>query len=229
MVAIFVVATILLFVGIELIRERAAKRKPAPEAGRARIPAADRFLIPRGYFLGNGHAWAELLFDGKARVGMDDFLRKLVGNVDAITMPAAGTVVKRGEPLFTLHQGTRTLRIPAPLSGTVATVNAKLAEHAQDLREDPYIRGWLAVLEPTNLSNELSMLKVADDAAAWLKREISRFRNFIKEHLIPAAPGELAPVGVTLLDGGLPPMGVLEQSDSDTWVAFEKEFLTSPK
>ena len=229
MVAIFVVATILLFIGIELLRERSAKRKIAAEADRSGVLAADRFVIPRGYFIGTGHAWAELLFNGNARVGVDDFLRKLVGKLDSISSPPPGTIVKRGDPLFTLHQGVRVLRVPAPLSGKVVTLNQSGADNGQEMREDPYVKGWLAILEPTNLSSELATLKVADDAASWLKREISRFRNFIKEHTTAMATGDLAPAGVTLLDGGMPPMGVLQQSDANTWAAFEKEFLAGPQ
>jgi hypothetical protein len=90
------------------------------------------------------------------------------------------------------------------------------------LHQDPYVAGWVAVIVPKNISTELRLLAIADDAAKWLRKEVSRFRDFIKEQ---AQIGVPAPAGVTMLDGGAPLSGVLEQFNENTWNAFQKEFL----
>ncbi|MGB2870114.1 MAG: hypothetical protein WBD36_16825 [Bacteroidota bacterium] len=226
MVAIFVIATILTCIGIEIALDRVARRKHATVPARA-VQAADRFLIPRGYFLSRGHSWVELLVNGNARIGLDDFVQKLVGTVDTIVTPTPNAQVKKGEKLFTIRQGERTLTFLSPLSGRIVEVNPTLPLEPGVLKQDPYVSGWVAVIEPTNLAQELKPLAVAEDALQWLREEIRRFRNFVKEQVSLPVPGALAPANVTLLDGGMPLAGVLQQTDGKTWQAFEREFLAT--
>ena len=219
MVALFVVATILLCVGIELLRDRARQRKAEPSA--AHIPA-DRFFLPKGFFVSKAHTWVELTFSGEARVGIDDFAQKVIGSIDRIEVAPLKKELNKGDTLLTVAHGNRVLSIPAPISGTVLTVNESLFDSPQILHQDPYVAGWVAVIVPKNISTELRLLAIADDAAKWLRKEVSRFRDFIKEQ---AQIGVPMPAGVTMLDGGAPLNGVLERFNENTWDAFQKEFL----
>ena len=219
MVAIFVVLTILLCIGIELLRSRAKQRKPEPST--VRLPA-DRFYLPKGFFVSKAHTWVELTFAGEARVGVDDFAQKVIGSIDRIEVAPLKKELKKGDTLLTVAHGNRVLSIPAPISGTVLTVNESLLASPQMLHQDPYVAGWVAVIVPKDISTELRLLAIADDAAKWLRKEVSRFRDFIKEQ---AQIGVAAPAGVTMLDGGAPLNGVLEQFNENTWNAFQKEFL----
>jgi glycine cleavage system H protein len=114
------------------------------------------------------------------------------------------------------------LSIPAPITGKVLTLNDSLLASPNRLHEDPYIAGWVTVITPKNISSELHFLAIADEAAKWLKKEVSRFRDFIKGQSQIGVP---AVAGATMLDGGAPLSGVLEQFNEDTWNAFQKEFL----
>ncbi len=224
MVAIFVIATIVLFVLIDVVLQRRAKAAQGVVPAAAKIPFHDRFVIPRGYFLSPSHSWAELLFDGNARIGIDDFVQKLIGRVDAIEVAPVAASVKKGDTLFTIRQGGRSLAVPSPLSGKVVQVNPELKSSSTTIHKDPYVSGWVAIVEPNNLGSELKLMKIAEDAAQWLRKEIGRFRNFIMDS---ARQSELAPAGATLLDGGLPLAGVLQNADPRTWEEFQKEFLVA--
>lgn len=219
MVALFVIATILICVGIEFLRDRAAQQKAS--TGAARVPA-DKFLIPRGYFISKAHTWVEVLFSGEARIGIDDFMQKVIGTIDKLQVIPIGTEIKKGETLLTVGHLDRLLSIPAPISGKVLTINDSLLASPNALRQDPYIAGWVTVIAPKNISAELHLLSIADDAAQWLRKEISRFRDFIRAQ---AQIGVPAPAETTLLDGGTPLHGVLAQFNENTWTAFQKEFL----
>jgi len=219
MVALFVIATILLCVGIELLRDRAKQRNAVPSA--ARIPA-DKFLLPKGYFISKAHTWVELTFAGEARVGVDDFAQKVIGTIERIEVAPLGSEIKKGDTMMTVRHGNHMLSIPAPITGKVLTVNESLIASPDRLHQDPYIAGWVAVIAPKNISAELRFLTIADEAAQWLRKEVSRFRDFIKTQSQIGVP---APVGATMLDGGTPLSGVLEQCNENTWNAFQKEFL----
>ncbi len=219
MVALFVIATILLCIGIELLRGRAKQSKTAPSAAHI---LADQFLLPKGFFVSKAHTWVELTFAGDARVGVDDFAQKVIGTIDRIEVAPLNKELNKGDTLLTVAHGNRVLSIPAPISGKVLTVNESLLASPQMLHQDPYVAGWVAVIVPKDISMELRMLAIADDAEKWLRKEVSRFRDFIKEQTQIGVP---IPAGVTMLDGGAPLNGVLEQFNENTWNAFQKEFL----
>lgn len=225
MVALFVLASILLFVLIDLFVQRVQRRKEALAPRPVKVPVADKFLVPRGYFLSRGHSWIELLFSGNARVGVDDFVQKLVGTIDGLRVAPVDSQIAKGEPLFTISREGRTLSIPSPLSGRIVEINSELLRQPSALNSDPYVSGWGVVIEPTALASELRLLSIADGAASWLRGEVTRFRNFIKESASRMSASPL-PAGVTLLDGGTPVAGVLRMTDEKTWKDFQQEFLS---
>jgi glycine cleavage system H protein len=221
MVAIFVLLTILTFVGFEYMRRRSIVPIPVPVS-----KSPERFFLPKGFFIGKNHQWVQLTYGGEARIGMDDFLQKIVGTIDKIEVAPMNAEIKKGEPLVRISHGTRTLVIPAPISGRVARVNEDVVRFPKAIHEDPYVRGWVADIAPADLAGDVKSLSIADEAAKWLRAEVSRFRDFIRAEATAAMP---APAGVTLLDGGMPLGAVLEQFNEKTWKSFENEFLTSPR
>ena len=227
MVALFVVATIIVFLVIDYFVQRAAKRKAAL-APAAHVSAKPRFVIPKGYFFGKGHTWVELLPDGLTRVGVDDFVQKIIGPVSAVELLPANTVVQKGDRLFTLRQGGKEVSFRAPISGKVVGINDDLVHSPGVVRKEPYKEGWVLLIEPTNLAADIKQLSIGNEAALWLREEIKRFRNFITAQTeVPAASGSALPAGVTLMDGGAPVNDVMEHSPQEIWQRFETDFLTA--
>ncbi len=227
MVALFVVATIIVFLSIDYFVQRAAKRKAAL-APAARVSTKPRFIIPKGYFFGRGHTWVELLPDGLTRVGLDDFVQKILGPVSGVELIPANTVVQKGDKLFTLRQGGKEVSFRAPISGRVVAINDDLAHSPGVVRQEPYKGGWVLMIEPTNLAADIKQLSIGNEAALWLKEEIKRFRNFITAQTEAlASSGATAPAGVTLMDGGTPVNDVMEHSSQEIWRRFETDFLGS--
>ncbi len=219
MVALFVVATILVCVGIELLRDRSKKRNTANAAAHI---STEKILLPKGYFVSKGHTWAELTFSGEARIGIDDFIQKIIGTIDRIEIAPLGSEIKKGDLLMKIFHGNRMLSVSSPLSGKVLTVNDSLLDSPNRLHQNPYLAGWIAVVAPKNISSELRSLAIAEGAAKWLLKEVGRFRDFIKAQSQIGVP---APAGATMLDGGTMLNGVLEQFNENTWNAFQNEFL----
>jgi glycine cleavage system H lipoate-binding protein len=184
----------------------------------------DRFRVPRGLFFGPNHTWVDVLPTGNVRVGIDDFAQKVIGRIDGVWTIPQGVLATKGKPVITLKQGQRTLTISSPVSGKVIQVNHDLQENPAILRNDPYVAGWILLLEPENIDPEIKSLTVGDEVARRLRQEVARFRDFIRTHTTQHAPSEL---GLTMGDGGLPTHGVLESVDANAWSAFEEEFLTT--
>lgn len=136
------------------------------------------FSIPGGVMVSDGHCWASLAEDGTARVGLDDFARKLLGRIDGIEFPEVGTNVRSGERLYAIRQDGRTAEFRAPLSGTVVKINVALGEETRMLEDTPYGRNWVCVLQGDNLDAELPALKIGKSAVAFYQDEMDRFRDF---------------------------------------------------
>jgi CheY-like chemotaxis protein len=136
---------------------------------------AGELSVPGGGFLSAGHTWARIEDSGQVRIGLDDFARQALGTIERVELPAKGATVQRGEPLFTVHRGNATIRFPAPLSGRVAEVNGELRPHW--LTESPYQGGWVCLLEPAALSEELAALRIGKPVVEWYQAEILRLRE----------------------------------------------------
>ena len=226
MVALLVLTSILVFVIIDLLIRRARRRTEALVPKQVRLPVADSFRIPRGYFLSRGHSWVELLQNGTVRIGIDDFVQKLVGPIDAVSPAPLQSKIRKGETLVTIRQGGRSLALPSPITGTISSLNASLVGKPSLVNDDPYTSGWIATIEPSNLFSEIRMTTISDAAAQWLKNEVARFRNFLQDAISRPDPGFVLSGG-TLLDGGAPVEGVMHMTDERTWNSFEREFLST--
>jgi len=235
MVALFVVVTIaaLFLFDWAFVQRWAGRGAPAvagPSPAGTPVPAEagppltslrpGQFGLPMGLFFHRGHAWLGLLRSGQVKVGLDDFLHRLLGRVDLVALPQVGKAVARGEPLATVRLGKRTLALRSPVDGTVVAINALWGTDPARAWGDPYGEGWMVKMIPTNLARTLRELKIAEPAVWWLQEEVRRFRDFATRCIAPDP--ELGP---RLADGGLPTEGVLQHVDDPTWTRFQAEFL----
>jgi glycine cleavage system H lipoate-binding protein len=159
-----------------------------------------------------GHTWLHRRRSGALELGLDDLAQRLLPSVTAVELPRPGTVVERGQPVATLHGGGRALAIPAPISGTVAGVNAAVLRDPALVKRDGYGRGWLVALAPADASWEA--LPRAEEAESFLRRESARWSRFLEERL-----------GFAAADGGelvAPAPWVVGE---EGWRALAAEFL----
>lgn len=194
--------------------------------GQAALPQAVRALkledlrLGRRMFYHPGHTWLKRAMIGGSMVGVDDFIDKLAGDLHGVKVPATGTLVKRGEPVFALELGSRTLHIPAPISGKVTMINPRMYQQSYHPQLGTLSKNWLVRLEPTNWQAEMGELQPMISGREWLKSEVDRFRQFLNTQI--EKPGVAT---VSLADGGDPVFGVLRHLDDEGLQQFEEEFL----
>ncbi len=180
-------------------QHRPAVRIVAPAA--AETEGGRDFCVAGGAFLSRGHAWARLEPDGQVRVGLDDFSRKALGKIHGVDLPEVGVEVRRGEPLFAVRRGEHVAHFAAPVSGRVAGVNASLDDEPSPIGESPYDRGWICLVDPSDLPADLAELRIGQPVIAWYQEEIEGLRS----------AGGAAEDGVPAVD----------------WETFERRFLRS--
>lgn len=141
------------------------------------------FAIPGGVFISPGHCWTSISQEGTVKIGIDDFIKKLLGKVDDIEFPNLGMNVVKGQPLFRIKQGSNSVQFTSPLSGTIAKINQDLGEDTSVLDFSPYDKNWICVIDADKLDSELPELKVGKSAVAFYQEEIDRYVKLIREVL----------------------------------------------
>jgi len=220
MVALLVILTIVLALAVDswvLARERrtAAVLAPTPLVA-MKVPQP-----PQGIFLDAAHTWLRITSDGRLRVGIDDFLAEAVGQVDRVEVPAQGTTIERGSPLFTLFVKGRKLVVPSPASGTVMSANDKALRDPSAVVRDPYGAGWVASLWTRDHHAAISPLRIGAAATHFLREELHRLADF----MVPTRVHATVPV---MADGGLPGKGAAANLDDESWQTFAREFVNAP-
>ena len=95
------------------------------------------------------HEWARVE-EGRVRIGITDYAQDALGDVVFVELPTVGTQVERGASFSEVESTKSVSEIYAPLSGTIAEVNADLTDSPERLNDDPYGEGWICVIEPTD-------------------------------------------------------------------------------
>lgn len=136
--------------------------------------------VPAGIFISRNHTWVNIEPNGITRVGIDDFVRKIIGSIDAVEMPRLAKEVKKGELLFSINHNSHTIDISSPLSGTVTLINTEHVEHPEWLASKPFDLSWMCCIEPSNLPEELRSLKIGVDTINWYREEIDKYTEIVR-------------------------------------------------
>ena len=126
------------------------------------------FRFPAELYYSEAGIWAK--FEGRrVRIGLSDFTQQRNGDVAFAETKEAGTVVRAGEEIAVVETIKVNLSIPSPVGGKVVEVNNELLTAPELVNQDPYGKGWLAVLEVEEGEAARGALKTAADYLALAK------------------------------------------------------------
>lgn len=130
------------------------------------------FLFPSELYYHPDHTWAKIEEDN-IRVGITPYAIHLAGEIKAITPRPVGKEVMHGGPIATLESNKWVGPMRNPISGLIIESNSTLVDDFSPLVNDPYGEGWICVLEPLSLQEDLKMLFHGDEAVnEWITMEI---------------------------------------------------------
>jgi glycine cleavage system H protein len=116
------------------------------------------YIIRTDRFYTKGHEWALIRDDGKVVIGITDYAQKSLHDIVYADLPKVNAVVKQMEPMGAVESVKAVSEIFAPLSGKIAEVNEELTSAPELLNKSPYDDGWIAVIEPSALNQEIGNL-----------------------------------------------------------------------
>ena len=126
--------------------------------------------VPEGLYYSKDFAWIKIE-DDKVRMGITDYAQKSLREIVYAELPNAGGEVKQGEPYGTLESVKAVSDLVAGLSGTIEEVNEEVKSKPETLNEDPFGKGWLLIVKPSNLQPELANLMDFNAAVEWHKSQ----------------------------------------------------------
>ncbi|TFG98129.1 glycine cleavage system protein H [Candidatus Thorarchaeota archaeon] len=106
--------------------------------------------------------------NGKVRLGMTPLGADLAGKIKFVRLRPPGKAVAAERSIGTMESGKWTGPVKTPVSGTITEINEALKDNPGLLNEDPYGKGWIALVEPENLDGEIGKLQGANGLAAWV-------------------------------------------------------------
>lgn len=128
----------------------------------------DDFEVVEGLYYSKEFEWARVE-DGKVRIGITEYAQKQLREIVFAELPSVGDEIKQNDPYGAVESVKAVSDLVAPLSGTIEKVNEEVMDKPELLNEDPYEKGWLLVISPTNLNAELKELMDFDKAVEWHK------------------------------------------------------------
>lgn len=110
------------------------------------------------------HEWARQE-GGKWVVGVTFHAQEALGDVVYVELPKVGATVTAGQSFGTIESTKAVSELFAPLSGKVVKVNDALPNDPQAVNQDPYGKGWLVEIEPSDPGQAGGLL----DSASYQK------------------------------------------------------------
>lgn len=186
------------------------------------VLSANILRIPLGLFYSKNHTWTYLEKSGIANVGIDDFLMHITGEVKFSNLKNPGNFINKGELLADIDQNGKLLQIYSPISGRIMNTNTMLYKSPGVINEDPYGKGWIYKIKPSEWIAETDSYYLAEEAIAWSKKELERFKDFLAVSVKKYSPETSM---VMLQDGGELYDQPLSELPDDVWQDFQKSFL----
>jgi len=126
------------------------------------------YEVPEGLYYSENHVWVKVE-DGKARIGLTDYAQKNLKQVINVSLLDPGSTVNAGDAFGSAESLKAAVDLISPLTGTIKEVNQEVQDSPGLINEDPYGRGWLVVIEPSKLDEELKNLMTTEKCIEWLK------------------------------------------------------------
>jgi CheY-like chemotaxis protein len=124
-----------------------------------RYQAEKDITPPHGIYCIPENSWAAIDQGGGVRVGAHHVFLKAIPQITFIELPREGEMKYQGEACAKLTDSRGYVhKVWAPVSGRVLTVNDSVKSDFATLLRDPYGEGWLFMVAPTDLEDDLKNL-----------------------------------------------------------------------
>jgi glycine cleavage system H protein len=115
------------------------------------------------------HTWARVS-GKKATIGITDYAQNALGDIVYIDLPEVDANIEINSEIGEIESTKATSSIISPLSGRVIEVNEDLTETPETINEEPYGKGWIAIVEIDDVA-EVNDLMDASEYEKYVEEE----------------------------------------------------------
>jgi len=134
----------------------------------------DDYEIRADLFYSEEHEWVRLEEDGSARIGITDYAQKSLHEVVYVELPEEGATVEQMKPIGTVESIKAVSEVYSPLSGKIIKTNERLRDSPELVNNSPYDEGWIAIIKPSALEEELKKLMSPEQYGEFIKQLIKK-------------------------------------------------------
>ena len=116
------------------------------------------------------HAWARIE-GNRAVIGISDYAQETLGDIVYVDVPEVDSEVNAGEEMTQIESTKATSPVISPVSGKIVEFNEDLSDEPEIINEDPYNKGWIAVIEMDNETGA-DQLMDADAYEKYVEEEV---------------------------------------------------------
>jgi glycine cleavage system H protein len=106
------------------------------------------------------HEWAKQ-DGGRVRVGITAYAQEQLGDVVFVELPKVGARVTAKQAFGVVESVKAVSDLFAPVSGEIVEVNADLAQKPETVNQDPYGKGWMLLVAPSDRTQWEQLLTAA--------------------------------------------------------------------
>jgi glycine cleavage system H protein len=116
--------------------------------------------VPPDLMYTKEHEWARAEGD-RFRVGITAYAQEQLGDVVFVELPKVGARVTQHKGFGVVESVKAVSDLFAPLSGTVVEINGELPNAPEVVNQDPYGRGWMIAIAPSDPAERAGLLTAA--------------------------------------------------------------------
>ena len=125
-------------------------------------------MNPEDRYYSTEHEWVLANEDKTLYIGITEYAQEELGDLVFVEMPSVGTVVENMGKLGEVESVKSVSDIYCPISGKVIEINQEAVQSPEIINEDPYGKGWLVRLDPSN-PEDLNQLMSASEYETFLE------------------------------------------------------------
>ena len=134
------------------------------------------YNMPDDLYYEENHYWVKV--EGDLLVmGMDDFARKMAGDIVYVQLPFEGKALKLGKKFAKVESGKWVGKVYAPVNGEIADSNEELETDPELINQDCYQKGWMYKIRPNDMGEVDSLIHGSDAVEKWLLADIEKYKQ----------------------------------------------------
>ncbi len=130
----------------------------------------DDVFIPENLYYTKEHEWILIEDNGLVRVGITDYAQQKLHEVVFVDFPSKGVNVKKEDSMGTAESVKAVSEVFCPVSGQIVEGNDELSLSPELINQDPYGKGWIAIIKPKNFESERKKLMTPKEYIEYIKK-----------------------------------------------------------